>query len=301
MAGIAFLFPGQGAQSLGMARALCESFPAARAVFDTASQILGYDLAEVCWNGPAERLNSTAISQPAILVASWAALQRLQTDRPDVVEQCKAAAGLSLGEYTALAFAGSIRFEDAVRLVDKRGRAMEEASRTTPGGMCSLLGGEIAQIESICEQARSVGRVWIANLLCPGNTVVSGENAALDKLMHIADSAGIKAMRLAVSGAFHTEIMRPADERLREALDHVPLCEPRLPVVANVDAQFHFGGASVREKLIQQVISPVLWEDSVRSLLQEGIDSFFEIGPGRVLRGLLRRIERKANCENVEA
>ena len=297
---IAFLFPGQGAQTVGMCKDLCTNFSPARALFDRASEILGYDLAEVCFNGPEERLNSTVVSQPAILVASWAALEQLRQEKGELVSDCQSAAGLSLGEYTALAFAGAMTFDDTLRVVKVRGEAMQAAADATPSGMASILGLEREPIEGLCREARACGRIWIANLLGPGNIVVSGERAALDAITPLAESVGAtKVIPLPVAGAFHTEIMRPADEQLAKALESVEIKTPRIPVISNVDAASHSDAAEIRRVLVRQVLSPVLWEDSARRLLADGFDQFIEIGPGRVLRGLMRRIDRKTAIENV--
>lgn len=301
MGRIAFLFPGQGAQTVGMGRRLYESLPAARALYERASKIVGYDLARVCFEGPAEDLDSTVISQPAIFVTSLAALESLRAEAPDVVLSCEATAGLSLGEYTALVFAGVLEFEDGVWLVQKRGEAMQDASDATPGGMVSILGMERSQVESLCEQARGEETLQIANLLCPGNIVISGSLRACERAAELATRMGaMKAVPLAVAGAFHTPIMRPADERLAAALEKVRLRKPRIPVISNVDARPHDDPEEIRQLLIRQVIEPVRWEDSMRYLIGEGFDSFYEVGPGRVLRGLLRRIERSVTCQNIE-
>lgn len=296
---IAFLFPGQGAQTVGMSKELCANFPPARAVFDRASEVLGYDLAEVCFNGPADRLNSTVVSQPAIFVASWVALEQLRQEKPELVSGCQATAGLSLGEYTALAFAGALSFQDTLRVVKVRGEAMQAAAGATPSGMASILGLEREQIEGLCRAARASGRIWIANLLGPENIVVSGERAALGAITPVAEAAGAtKVIPLAVAGAFHTEIMRPADQQLANVLDSVEIQSPRIPVISNVDAAPHSDPTEIRQLLVRQVLSPVLWEDSARRLLSDGFDQFFEIGPGRVLKGLMRRIDRRVSCEN---
>jgi [acyl-carrier-protein] S-malonyltransferase len=284
-----------------MGRRLYDSLPSARALYERASQIVGYDLARVCFEGPAEDLDSTVVSQPAIFVTSMAALESIRTEAPDVVLSCEATAGLSLGEYTALVFAGVLEFEDGVWLVQKRGEAMQDASDATPGGMVSILGLERSQVELICDQARGDEILEIANLLCPGNIVISGALRACERAAEIARQIGaMKVVPLAVAGAFHTPIMRPADERLAAALEKVSLRIPRIPVVSNVDARPHSDPEEIRRLLIRQVIEPVRWEDSMRYLINEGFDNFYEVGPGRVLRGLLRRIERGVTCQNIE-
>ena len=298
----AFLFPGQGAQAVGMGKALYEQLPAARALFDRADEVLGYELTRICFEGPANDLDSTVHSQPALFVSSLAALEQLKADSPDVVENCVAAAGLSLGEYTALVFAGVMDFETALGVVRERGQAMQDAADATPSGMVSILGMEAPAIESLCDQCREQGEVLqIANLLCPGNIVVSGHNAACLRIAGKAVEAGaMKAIPLAVAGAFHTPLMQSAVERLTKALESATLNAPRVPVISNVDAAPHDSPDEIRNLLIQQVVSPVLWEKSMRTLMAD-CDSFYEIGSGKVLRGLLRRIDRKTTCENVFA
>jgi [acyl-carrier-protein] S-malonyltransferase len=298
----AFLFPGQGAQAVGMGKQLAETLPAARTLFDQANQILGYDLAKICFEGPEELLNSTVHSQPALFVTSLAGVEFLKANQPDVVASAAAAAGLSLGEYTALVFAGVMSFEDGLRVVQQRGRAMQDAADAIPSGMVSILGMEVPKIQELCNQARGEGEVLqIANYLCPGNIVVSGHKAACAKIAELATEAGaMKTIPLAVAGAFHTPIMQPAVERLAAALSGVKLQSPRIPVVSNVDAAVHSDLEEIRSLLVQQVVSPVRWEDSQRYLLNQGYGPHWEIGPGRVLRGLLKRIERKAAAEGVE-
>ncbi|NLX95494.1 MAG: ACP S-malonyltransferase [Rhodopirellula sp.] len=301
MSRIAFLFPGQGAQAVGMGKRLSESIPAARRLYDRAGEILGYDLAKLCFEGPADELDSTVCSQPALFVTSLAALESLRSESPDVVLSCEAAAGLSLGEYTAMVFAGVMSFEDGLTLVQQRGAAMQEASDATPGGMVGVLGLERVEVEALCEKARAGEILQVANLLCPGNIVISGTIAACERAAELARSMGaMKAMPIAVAGAFHTGIMRPADQRLADALAGVPMQKPRIPVVSNVDATAHDDPDEIRQLLIKQVVEPVRWEDSVRYLVQQGFDQFYEVGPGRVLRGLLRRIDRGVSCQSVE-
>jgi [acyl-carrier-protein] S-malonyltransferase len=297
---VAFLFPGQGAQSVGMSQDLVASFPPARGIFDQASEVLGYDLAEVCFGGPEDRLNSTAVSQPAILTASWAALEQLRHDKPELVASCQAAAGLSLGEYTALAFAGSMSFSDTLRVVHARGLAMQAAADATASGMASIVGLERDQVEQLCTELQSVGRVWVANLLGPGNIVVSGERAALDAIVKPAEAAGAsRVIPLAVAGAFHTDIMRPAIQPLADVLNQIEIRSPQIPVISNVDARPHTRPDELRSVLAQQLISPVQWELCARALIADGFDQFYEIGPGRVLKGLMRRIDRGVKCENI--
>ncbi|MBP90154.1 MAG: [acyl-carrier-protein] S-malonyltransferase [Planctomycetaceae bacterium] len=302
MSKVAFLFPGQGAQAVGMGRDACEKLPAARALFDRANELLGYDLAKLCFEGPAEELNSTVYSQPALFVGALAGLELLKDESPEVVEQCQATAGLSLGEYISIVFAGAMDFETGLTVVQRRGQAMQAASDAKSSGMVSVLGLEVDQIEKLCEEARGEGEVLqIANHLCPGNIVVSGDQAACDRIAESAVTAGaMKTIPLAVAGAFHTPIMQTAVDQLSEALAGATLSIPRIPVVSNVDAQPHTDPEEIRQLLVQQVVTPVQWEGSMRYLLDEGYDLFYEVGPGRVLRGLLKRINRKTKCEGVE-
>ncbi len=301
MSRVGFLFPGQGAQHVGMGRQVAQECPAAAELFARAGDVLGYDLAAKCFEGPTDELDSTVISQPAIFVTSLAVLEWLKSDRPELVHACERTAGLSLGEYTALVFAGVMTFEDGLRVVQRRGEAMQEASDRTPSGMVSLLLLEREQVEAICTEATGEGELLrIGNFLCPGNLVVSGHIEACRRAGGLAEAAGGRAVPLAVAGAFHTSLMKPADERVAEALAECRLSSPRIPVVSNVDATCHEDPDRLRELLVRQVINPVRWEDSVRNLLDAGIDEFFEIGPGKVLRGLLRRIARKVSCESFD-
>ena len=297
---IAFLFPGQGAQTVGMGQALYESLPAARELYDRAHEVLGYDLASLCFKGPAEDLDTTVHSQPALFVTSLAALEKLRQQSPEVVLSCEAAAGLSLGEYTAMVFAGALDFEAGLKLVQQRGAAMQDAADATPSGMVSILGLERNQVEALCDQARQGETLQVANLLCPGNIVISGTNAACERAADMAEKAGaMKAVPLAVAGAFHTPIMHPADERLAAVLAGVEILKPDISVVSNVDALPHDDPEEIRRLLVRQVVQPVRWEDSMRYLLNQGFDQFYEVGPGRVLKGLLKRIDRKIECHSV--
>ncbi len=284
-----------------MGRRVAESLPAARSLYDRAEAVLGYDLAKLCFEGPADELDSTVASQPALFVTSLAALESLRAESPEVVLGCEAAAGLSLGEYTAMVFAGVMEFENGLTLVQRRGAVMQEVADAIPSGMVSILGLERVEVEDLCEKARGEEILEIANLLCPKNIVISGTNAACERAAEMAQSFGaMKAVPLAVAGAFHTQIMQPAYEQLAEVLADVPMQRPKIPVVSNIDALPHDDPEEIRQLLIRQLLNPVRWEDSMRYLLEEGFDEFYEVGPGRVLRGLLRRIERKIVCQCVD-
>jgi [acyl-carrier-protein] S-malonyltransferase len=253
-------------------------------------------------DGPADRLNSTVVSQPALFVAGLAAVEQLRQQSPQEVESCAAAAGLSLGEYTALVFAGAMSFEDGLEVVKVRGEAMQSAADAGPGGMVSVLGLELEQVESACKEASAVGLIRIANLLCPGNIVVSGVESACGEFERIAAAYGaIKTIRLAVAGAFHTSMMDPARDRLEAALQKATVYPPRIPVISNVDAKPHFEPDEIRSILVRQLVEPVLWEQSMRRLMVDGFDRFYEFGPGRVLAGLMKRIHRKCEFVNVMA
>ena len=294
MSQTAILFPGQGAQQIGMGVKVAQQYPAAKALFDQAADILEYDLLELCTNGPEEKLNSTVYSQPALFVAGLASLEVLRDLTPEHIENCKAAAGLSLGEYTALAFAEALSFEDGLRIVKTRGEAMQAAADAKPSGMVSILLLDEEKVQEICDQATTSESILkIANYLCRGNIVVSGDKAACEQAVTLAEEAGGRAIPLKVAGAFHTPIMNSATEKLAAALENVTVNSPKIPVVSNVDAQSHDDPAEIREILVKQVVHPVRWEDSMKNLLETGIDQFCEVGPGKVLKGLMKRINRK--------
>lgn len=296
----AVLFPGQGAQAVGMAGDWVAEHPAAARLFARGSEILGYDLLNLCRSGPAERLNTTAVSQPAILVTSLAALEVQRARDPVPLDAATMTAGLSLGEYTALVFAGALGFDDAVRVVAERGRAMQDCAEAAPSGMVAVLGMERDAVAALCDACRSGGILQIANVLCPGNIVVSGDRAACGRLEEAAAAAGaMKCVRLEVAGAFHTPLMQPAVERLTAALAQAEFHPPRIPVVSNVDAHPHTDAAEIRGLLARQVVGVVEWHDSVAYILSTGIGSVWEIGPGRVLRGLMKRINRSIATSGV--
>lgn len=296
----AILFPGQGAQTVGMAGDWVESCPPAAELFARASAVLGYDLLAICRTGPADRLNTTAVSQPAILVTSLAALEVLRGRDAHPLDTATITAGLSLGEYTALVFAGAIDFDDAVRLVNIRGRAMQECAEQRPGTMLAVLGVERDKLVALCDECRGGDVLEVANVLCPGNIVVSGSTEACRRLDAAAMAAGaMKCVPLEVAGAFHTTLMQPAVERLTAALATVTFRPPRIPVVSNVDARPHTDPAEIRGLLARQVVGVVEWNASVAYMLSTGVRSAWEIGPGRVLRGLMKRIDRGVACSGV--
>lgn len=295
----AILFPGQGAQTLGMGKWLCENHTVAAELFSQAEQVLGYDLRSVCENGPEEKLNSTEYCQPALFVVGIAASKVLEIEQPQRIASIGAAAGLSLGEYTAVCFAGGLRYDDALRLVQKRGQAMQAASDAADSGMASVLGLDLETLTDVCRQARSDDEILQpANLLCPGNIAVSGHKSAIQKLVPIATEAGaMKVIPLSVAGAFHTPIMQSAVATLKSALDEIAIQDTRIPVYSNVDAAAHASADEIRDLLSRQVVGSVMWEASIRQMMSDGFDHFDEVGTGRVLRGTLKRINRKTSTD----
>jgi len=296
MSRVAFVFPGQGSQYAGMGKELAESFPAAREVFEEADRALGFSISQLCFSGSEEALKLTENTQPALLTASVAAYRVLEQKGvcPDYV------AGHSLGEYSALVAAGALKFADAVRLVRKRGQYMQEAVPPGEGAMAAILGMRPGQVTEICRKAAD-GKVMPANLNSPEQTVISGHAAAVKSAVEQASAAGAKrAVVLPVSAPFHSELMRPAQERLQEDLRATEFSSLKIPLVTNVDASVITSGAEAREALIRQVTLPVRWEESIRELIEQGAATFVEVGPGRVLSGLLRQIDRSVHSLNVE-
>jgi len=295
----AFLFPGQGAQKVGMCKELVEDCPAAKKLFDEASGILGYDLLDKCVNGPKEELDTTAISQPAIFVASMAAVEKLKQEQGDsIVDEATVASGLSLGEYSALCFAGAISFADGVKITQARGAAMQAAADSVDSGMVSVIGLDSEKTKALCEKASadSGKSVQIANYLCKGNYTVSGDKEACAKLVEIAkpEFKARMAVPLAVAGAFHTDFMAPAVDKLKEALAAADIKAPRIPVVSNVDVKPHGSPDEIREKLAKQVTGPVLWEQQMQALVASGFEKGYELGPGTVIAGIMKRIDKEA-------
>jgi len=295
---LAFLFPGQGAQAVGMGRALADEFPDAREAFATADRVLGFALSELCWNGPADELKKSLNTQPALLTHSVAAWQLAQGAglTPAFV------AGHSLGEYSACVAAGALAFEDALRLTRRRGELMYEAGLQNPGAMAAILGLPAADVEAACREAAGAGTVVAANLNAPGQVVISGEPAAVDAACERARARGAKrAIRLEVSGAFHSPLMAPAAKGLAEALATVAIRDARCPIVANASAKPVQKAGEIREALTTQLLSPVRWEESMRYLLGAGgVGGFVELGTGKVLRGLLRTLAANAQSFNVD-
>jgi len=290
----AFLFPGQGAQYVGMGKDLAEAYPEARTLYEQADAILGFPLSAICFEGPEDRLTATDVSQPAILVTSLAALAALRTTAAGQALEPEAAAGLSLGEYTALVAAGAIDFEAAVRVTHLRGKCMQEACEAQASGMVSLIGVDEAGAEKICEAAQDAGIIWPANYNCPGQVVVSGVEAACEKVAEIAESHGAqRAVPLTVAGGFHSPLMTSAREKLAPDLRGLSVREPAWPVVANATGDYYGGAGEVPDLLERQVDGPVRWQQGMERLLADGFDRFYEIGPGRVLTGLLKRTDRK--------
>jgi [acyl-carrier-protein] S-malonyltransferase len=295
----AFLFPGQGAQFVGMGKDLIEQFPQAKELFAQANDIVGYDLSQLCFEGPKDKLDATTVSQPAIFVVSAALLDILQA-LPNVV-QPDVTAGLSLGEYTALYAAGLISFEDALRLVQKRGNAMQAAADNSDGSMVSVLGLDEVQVISLCEEA-SQGELLVAvNFNCPKQIVLSGATGACRRAADLAEKHGaMKAVPLSVAGAFHSEMMNPAAEELSQALTDCPVKDPSdIKVIANIDATYYTQADTIRHGLVKQLVQPILWQKCMEKLLNEGVENFYEIGPGRVLTGLMKRINRRTKVTNI--
>jgi [acyl-carrier-protein] S-malonyltransferase len=295
---LAFIFPGQGAQFTGMGKELADSFPLAREIFAEADASLGFDLTRLCFEGPDEELKLTANTQPAILAASIAILRVVQAEtglRPSF------AAGHSLGEYSALVCAGALSFADAVRIVRQRGTFMQEAVPVGTGAMAAMLGIERDELAEICTEAAQGEVVSPANFNSPGQIVIAGHAGAVARAIEIAKGRGYrKAMPLPVSAPFHCSLMQPAAERLRQVLDGINVSTPQIPVVSNVEALPNGDGARVRELLVNQVCSPVRWDESVQKMTELGVTRMIEIGPGKVLSGLVKRIVKDVEVANVE-
>ncbi|NLJ76695.1 MAG: ACP S-malonyltransferase [Peptococcaceae bacterium] len=293
---IAYVFPGQGSQYVGMGKELCREYPEAAVIYKKADEALGFPLSRLCFEGPREELNLTANTQPAVLTTSLACLKVLKS----VTELVPSAvAGHSLGEYTALVAAGSLMFGDAVRLVHKRGQYMQQAVPVGEGGMAAVLGLSGKQVIKACWEASAAGVIEAVNLNCPGQVVVAGDTAGLKAVEPLLKEAGARRIvPLSVSAPFHSSLMVPAGRKLAHDLGQVVVADPQIPVVANVSADLVHTGQEVSESLVKQVSSPVRWEESVLKMISLGVDTFIEVGPGKVLSGLVKKINRKVTVLN---
>jgi [acyl-carrier-protein] S-malonyltransferase len=295
---LAFIFPGQGSQHPGMGKDLAERFPAARQIFEEADEALGFSLSELCFNGPAEQLQLTENTQPAILTVSIAALRAAQSEG---FPRAAFVAGHSLGEYSALVAAGALNLGDAIRTVRARGRYMQEAVPVGAGAMAAILGADLETVNAGCEQASEGEVCSAANINSPSQVVIAGAAGAIDRAIVILKERGAKrAMKLNVSAPFHCAMMKPAQDRLAADLDTIQFSDSEIPLVTNVDARAVRSADLLRDSLVRQVSQPVRWLESVEFLISQGVKTFIEIGPGKVLSGLVRQIDRSVQCVNVE-
>jgi len=296
---IGLIFPGQGSQYVGMGKDLYERYAAARKIFEEANEALGFDIAKVCFQGPEETLKLTAHTQPAILATAVAALSAVQAEQE--VAPVAAAAGHSLGEYAALVAAGGLRFRDAVRLVHLRGKFMQEAVPVGTGAMAALLGMTEPEVEALCREAAQGEILSPANFNSPGQIVIAGHSRAVERAVKIVGAqSGKKAVSLPVSAPFHCPLMKPAAERLEKELNQVEVGKLRFPVLSNAAADFYPGEEKIRELLVKQVVQPVRWEECMHKLIGTKPSMVLEVGPGKVLSGLMRRINRDVKIANVE-
>lgn len=299
MGKIAFIFPGQGSQQVGMGQDVSKQYAVSKVIFDLADERLGYSLSTLCFDGPEEELRLTVNTQPALLTTSIALYSAMKEELdclPDFV------AGHSLGEYSALVAAEAIAFQDAVSVVQERGRLMEEAVPAGIGTMSAVLGMDREKLADICQTiSREEARVELANLNCPGQIVISGHKEAVEEASKEAKANGARrVVPLSVSGPFHSSLMEPAAKQLAQTLQEIPFQKAKVPVVANISAQIVEEPDQIRQALVDQVVSPVLWEDTIRFLLEQGVDQFIEIGPGKVLTGLVKKVNRKVKTWNVD-
>jgi [acyl-carrier-protein] S-malonyltransferase len=292
----AFLFPGQGSQRVGMGQDLAEEYEIVQETFDRANEILDIDIKELCFAGPEDKLTETANTQPAILTTSIAFYRLLNQEgiTADIV------AGHSLGEYAALVAGGVLDFEQGVKLVRARGKLMSQADPEGQGTMAAIIGLDAAEVEEVCDRGSQFGIVEPANYNCPGQIVISGEKKAVEQTTELATEAGAKkAVVLNVSGPFHSSLMEGAGEKLAAYLDDLEFNDAQIPVVTNVNAEITTDAAKIKDALIQQISGAVKWEESIKKMIAEGTDTFVEVGPNRVLKGFMRRIDRSVNALNV--
>ncbi len=292
---MAFLFPGQGAQAVGMGIDLFEQFPEAEKVFETADRVLGFSITDLVRNGPAEELKLTVNTQPAVVTASIAMLEALKSRG----YSCEATAGHSVGEYTALYCAGVLSMEDAISLTRSRGEYMHQAGEEKPGTLSAVIGLDLAVVENICHRASDRGVCVVANINCPGQVVISGDMAGVEEAGRLATEAGAsRVIPLEVSAAFHSPLMEEAARKLSQRLDQVKFSDAKIPVYCNIDGTARTEGNAIRELMKKQITSRVLWEKSIGAMMSDGIDKFIEIGPGKTLAGMLKRIDRKTAVFN---
>ena len=291
---VGYLFAGQGSQYVGMGKDLYDSFPQAKAIFDQADKVLGFSISDLCFNGPLEELTQTNNCQPAIVTASIACWQAYLSRNLRIDGYM---AGLSLGEYSALVASGALNFEDAVYLVWRRGQFMEEEALAHPGKMLSVIGLDLAKVKEICTEVKTE----VANINCPGQIVISGSAESITRAQILAKEKGAKlVVELEVSGAFHSSFMQGASLKLARELEKININPPKFPVISNVTGRSAVTAKEIKQNLIQQVSASVLWEDSIKFILSKGINSFIEFGPGKVLKGLMRRIDKNAQVTNIE-
>lgn len=296
----AVIFPGQGVQVVGMGKDIAEQSARAKDIFQRADDILGFSISTLCFEGPTEKLEQTDIQQPAIFVTG-AAIWEAYLEAGGQRESFSRAGGLSLGEYTALYMAGAMDFEKALRLVHRRGELMQQAAVASPSSMVSLIGADESKANEICDRARGDDVLAPANYNCPGQIVIAGSKAACERAVTIAEECSCRAVALAVAGAFHSPFMQPAADGLASILKETPFTAPLIPVIANVNAQYHTQPDQIRDALRQQVTQPVLWQRCIERMIEDGVEQFVEIGPGRVLTGLMRRINRKMPIKNISS
>ena len=297
MKSVAYIFPGQGSQYVGMGKELFENFSVAKKTFEEAEDALHYSISSLCFNGPDEALKLTENTQPAVLTTSIAALKVLQAEK-GLAPQF--AAGHSLGEYSALVASGALSFSEAVKIVRLRGKFMQEAVPVGEGAMAAVLGMDRDQVEKLCEENSSGEILAPANFNSPGQIVIAGHSKAVERAIERVKQEGKKAVLLPVSAPFHSPLMKPAGERLGKALEEISVADLKIPVVTNVEAEVNTAKERVKGLLVAQVSSPVRWEESMRKMIENGIEQVLEIGPGKVLSGLMKRIDGRVESKNLE-